>query len=87
MTASPGREHAAPSRILVLGGTSELALAILAALDAPPGTEVVLAGRGLHTGEDARCANSGKNGAYTAAASRTKLTGGDLSPPDPPPDR
>ena len=45
MTASPGREHAAPSRILVLGGTSELALAILAALDAPPGAEVVLAGR------------------------------------------
>ena len=29
------------SRILVLGGTSELALAILAALDAPAGTEVI----------------------------------------------
>ena len=28
------------SRILVLGGTSELALAILAALDAPPGSSV-----------------------------------------------
>ena len=33
------------SRILVLGGTSELALAILGALDAPPGAEVILAGR------------------------------------------
>jgi decaprenylphospho-beta-D-erythro-pentofuranosid-2-ulose 2-reductase len=33
------------SRILVLGGTSEIALAIVAALDAPPGTEVILAGR------------------------------------------
>ncbi|MFY9929357.1 MAG: SDR family NAD(P)-dependent oxidoreductase, partial [Streptosporangiaceae bacterium] len=33
------------SRILVLGGTSELALAILAALDVPPGAEVILAGR------------------------------------------
>ena len=34
------------SRVLVLGGTSELALAILAALDAPPGAEVILAGLG-----------------------------------------
>lgn len=33
------------SRILVLGGTSELALAIVAALDVLPGAEVVLAGR------------------------------------------
>jgi decaprenylphospho-beta-D-erythro-pentofuranosid-2-ulose 2-reductase len=34
-----------PARILLLGGTSEIGLAILAALDAPPDTEVVLAGR------------------------------------------
>jgi decaprenylphospho-beta-D-erythro-pentofuranosid-2-ulose 2-reductase len=34
-----------PARVLLLGGTSEIGLAILAALDAPPGTEVLLAGR------------------------------------------
>jgi decaprenylphospho-beta-D-erythro-pentofuranosid-2-ulose 2-reductase len=43
------------SRILVLGGTSELALAILAALDAPPGAEVILAGR-----DQARLAEAGR---------------------------
>jgi decaprenylphospho-beta-D-erythro-pentofuranosid-2-ulose 2-reductase len=32
-------------RILILGGASEIALAILAALDPPAGTEVLLAGR------------------------------------------
>jgi decaprenylphospho-beta-D-erythro-pentofuranosid-2-ulose 2-reductase len=34
-----------PVRILLLGGTSEIGLAILAALPATPGTEVLLAGR------------------------------------------
>lgn len=34
-----------PARVLLLGGTSEIGLAILAALDAPPDTEIVLAGR------------------------------------------
>jgi decaprenylphospho-beta-D-erythro-pentofuranosid-2-ulose 2-reductase len=34
-----------PGRILLLGGTSEIGLAILAALPMAPGTEVVLAGR------------------------------------------
>ena len=34
-----------PARVLLLGGTSEIGLAILAALDAPPDTEVLLAGR------------------------------------------
>jgi decaprenylphospho-beta-D-erythro-pentofuranosid-2-ulose 2-reductase len=43
------------SRILVFGGTSELALAILAALDAPPGAEVILAGR-----DQARLAEAGQ---------------------------
>jgi decaprenylphospho-beta-D-erythro-pentofuranosid-2-ulose 2-reductase len=37
----PGR----PGRILLLGGTSEIGLAILAALPLAPGTEVLLAGR------------------------------------------
>jgi decaprenylphospho-beta-D-erythro-pentofuranosid-2-ulose 2-reductase len=47
------------SRILVLGGTSELALAILAALDTPPGTEVILAGR-----DQARLAEAGRGLPY-----------------------
>jgi decaprenylphospho-beta-D-erythro-pentofuranosid-2-ulose 2-reductase len=34
-----------PARVLLLGGTSEIGLAILAALDAPADTEVILAGR------------------------------------------
>jgi decaprenylphospho-beta-D-erythro-pentofuranosid-2-ulose 2-reductase len=34
-----------PARVLLLGGTSEIGLAILAALGAPPDTEMVLAGR------------------------------------------
>ena len=34
-----------PARILLLGGTSEIGLAILAALGAPPETEILLAGR------------------------------------------
>jgi decaprenylphospho-beta-D-erythro-pentofuranosid-2-ulose 2-reductase len=33
------------SRVLLLGGTSEIGLAILSALDLAPGTEVILAGR------------------------------------------
>ena len=38
---APGRG----SRVLLLGGTSEIGLAILSALDLPSGTEVILAGR------------------------------------------
>ncbi|HWG14772.1 MAG TPA: SDR family NAD(P)-dependent oxidoreductase [Streptosporangiaceae bacterium] len=34
-----------PGRVLLLGGTSEIGLAILAALHAPPATEILLAGR------------------------------------------
>ena len=34
-----------PARVLLLGGTSEIGLAILAALDAPADTEILLAGR------------------------------------------
>ena len=33
------------SRVLLLGGTSEIGLAIVSALSLPPGTEVILAGR------------------------------------------
>jgi len=33
------------SRVLLLGGTSEIGLAILSALNLAPGTEVILAGR------------------------------------------
>jgi decaprenylphospho-beta-D-erythro-pentofuranosid-2-ulose 2-reductase len=40
-----GRSGGGPPRVLLIGGTSEIGLAILAALDAPPDTEVVLAGR------------------------------------------
>ena len=34
-----------PARVLLLGGTSEIGLAILSALKLPAGTEVILAGR------------------------------------------
>jgi decaprenylphospho-beta-D-erythro-pentofuranosid-2-ulose 2-reductase len=34
-----------PQRILLLGGTSEIGLAVVAALDLPPDSEVILAGR------------------------------------------
>ena len=53
----PGRHGAAggPSRVLLLGGTSEIGLAILAALDLHPGTEVLLAGR-----DEQRMAAAGK---------------------------
>src|SRR3954454_22695928 len=44
-----------PPRILLLGGTSELGLAILAALGLPAGTEVILAGR-----DEQRLAAAGK---------------------------
>src|SRR6266581_350935 len=44
-----------PGRVLLLGGTSEIGLAILAALRAPAGTEVLLAGR-----DEQRLAAAGK---------------------------
>jgi decaprenylphospho-beta-D-erythro-pentofuranosid-2-ulose 2-reductase len=44
-----------PPRILLLGGTSELGLAILASLGLPAGAEVILAGR-----DDQRLAAAGK---------------------------
>jgi decaprenylphospho-beta-D-erythro-pentofuranosid-2-ulose 2-reductase len=48
-----------PARILLLGGTSEIGLAILAALRAPAGTEVLLAGR-----DEQRLAAAGKELPY-----------------------
>jgi decaprenylphospho-beta-D-erythro-pentofuranosid-2-ulose 2-reductase len=44
-----------PARVLLLGGTSEIGLEILAALDAPPECEVLLAGR-----DEQRMAAAGK---------------------------
>jgi len=35
-------------RVLLLGGTSEIALAVLTALDLPADAEVILAGRDQH---------------------------------------
>ena len=48
-----------PGRVLLLGGTSEIGLAILAALKAPAGTEVLLAGR-----DEQRMAAAGKELPY-----------------------
>ena len=48
-----------PGRVLLLGGTSEIGLAILAALKAPADTEVVLAGR-----DEQRLAAAGKELPY-----------------------
>jgi decaprenylphospho-beta-D-erythro-pentofuranosid-2-ulose 2-reductase len=48
-----------PGRVLLLGGTSEIGLAILAALRAPAGTEVLLAGR-----DEQRMAAAGKELPY-----------------------
>jgi decaprenylphospho-beta-D-erythro-pentofuranosid-2-ulose 2-reductase len=44
MTNTRG-DRAHPYRVLLLGGTSEIGLAILAALELSPGAEVILAGR------------------------------------------
>ena len=49
------------ARVLLLGGTSEIGLAILAALEAPAGTEVLLAGR-----DEDRLATAAKQLPYAA---------------------
>lgn len=51
-----------PGRVLLLGGTSEIGLAILTALSAPASTEVLLAGR-----DEQRLAAAGKELPFTAA--------------------
>ncbi len=48
-----------PGRVLLLGGTSEIGLAIVSALRAPAGTEVLLAGR-----DEQRMASAGKELPY-----------------------
>src|SRR4051794_35753842 len=48
-------EVGSPPRVLLLGGTSELGLAILASLGLPAGAEVILAGR-----DEQRLAAAGK---------------------------
>jgi decaprenylphospho-beta-D-erythro-pentofuranosid-2-ulose 2-reductase len=58
MEIFPNGPGVAP-RILLLGGTSEIGLAILAALAAPAGTEVILAGR-----DEQRLAAAGKQLPY-----------------------
>lgn len=59
MTIFLPNEHGREHRVLLLGGTSEIGLAILAALDAPAGTEVILAGR-----DEQRLAAAGKELPY-----------------------
>jgi decaprenylphospho-beta-D-erythro-pentofuranosid-2-ulose 2-reductase len=51
-----------PARILLLGGTSEIGLAIVAALKAPPDAQVLLAGR-----DEARLAAAGKELPFSVA--------------------
>ena len=58
MTIFPN-EAGHPPRIMLLGGTSEIGLAILAALGAPAGAEVILAGR-----DEQRLAAAGKELPY-----------------------
>jgi decaprenylphospho-beta-D-erythro-pentofuranosid-2-ulose 2-reductase len=45
VSGPPPKTVAPPGRVLLLGGTSEIGLAILSALRLPPQTEVLLAGR------------------------------------------
>lgn len=52
-----------PARILLLGGTSEIGLAIVAALNAPPDSQVLLAGR-----DEGRLAAAGKDLPFDASA-------------------
>lgn len=52
-----------PARMLLLGGTSEIGLAIVAALRAPADSQVLLAGR-----DEARLAAAGKELPYNVAA-------------------
>src|SRR5215469_13051007 len=52
-----------PARILLLGGTSEIGLAMVAALKAPADSQVLLAGR-----DEARLAAAGKELPFDTAA-------------------
>jgi decaprenylphospho-beta-D-erythro-pentofuranosid-2-ulose 2-reductase len=72
MDIFPNGPGVAP-RILLLGGTSEIGLAILAALATPAGTEVILAGR-----DEQRLAAAGKQLPYqvTTMAYDAVQTGG-----------
>jgi decaprenylphospho-beta-D-erythro-pentofuranosid-2-ulose 2-reductase len=66
-------EAGSPPRLLLLGGTSEIGLAILAALDVPDNAEVILAGR-----DEQRLAAAGKElaGQVTTMAYDAMDTGG-----------
>ena len=56
-----------PARILLLGGTSEIGLAILAALRAPQNSQVLLAGR-----DEARLTAAGKELQFEVPAASTR---------------
>jgi decaprenylphospho-beta-D-erythro-pentofuranosid-2-ulose 2-reductase len=64
-----------PARILLLGGTSEIGLAILAALRAPADTEVLLAGR-----DEQRLAAAGKALPYQVSVLLFDATAPDRHP-------
>jgi len=64
MAISPN-EAGHPSRILLLGGTSEIGLAIVSALRVPAGSEVILAGR-----DEQRLAAAGKTLPYRVRTCR-----------------
>jgi decaprenylphospho-beta-D-erythro-pentofuranosid-2-ulose 2-reductase len=63
MLHNPFTDLGRPARILLLGGTSEIGLAIVAALKAPANSQVLLAGR-----DDARLAAAGKELPFEFAA-------------------
>ena len=67
MLTAGGR--AVPRRVVLLGGTSEIGLAILQALGAPSATEVVLAGR-----DEAALTTAGKTLPYTVRTWRYDAT-------------
>jgi decaprenylphospho-beta-D-erythro-pentofuranosid-2-ulose 2-reductase len=59
-----------PARVLLLGGTSEIGLAILSALKLPAGTEVILAGRDTQRLESAGKAISAAGAGVHVSAAR-----------------
>jgi decaprenylphospho-beta-D-erythro-pentofuranosid-2-ulose 2-reductase len=69
MTIFPNEPGRVP-RVLLLGGTSEIGLAILAALDMPASAEVILAGR-----DEQRLAAAGKELPYRTRTARYDAAG------------
>jgi decaprenylphospho-beta-D-erythro-pentofuranosid-2-ulose 2-reductase len=71
MTSMHNSEDASSARVLLLGGTSEIGLAILSALKLPAGTEVILAGR-----DTQRLESAGKALSAPSASSGSSAGGG-----------